>query len=37
LSTGKVDKTKAREAAYNMTKGSSVPFGRYLSKMKLKQ
>ena len=37
MSSGKVDKSKAREAAYNMTKGSSVPFGRYLSKMKLKQ
>lgn len=37
MSSGKADKSKAREAAYNMTKGSSVPFGRYLSKMKLKQ
>ena len=37
LSSGKVDKAKARESAYNTTKGSSVVFGRYLSKMKLKQ
>lgn len=34
---GKADPATAREAAYNMTKGNSVVFGKYLSKMKLKQ
>jgi len=34
---GKSTPDMAREAAYNMTKGSGVVFGKYLSKMKLKQ
>ena len=37
LMGGKADSNAAREAAYNMTKGNSVVFGKYLSKMKLKQ
>ena len=35
--TGGVDMEKARAAAYNMTKGNSVVFGKYLASMKLKQ
>ena len=31
------DRNAARDAAYNMTKGNSAVFGKYLSKMKLKQ
>ena len=31
------DINKAKTAAYNLTKGNSVVFGKYLSKMKLKQ
>ena len=34
---GGVDMEKARTAAYNMTKGNSAVFGKYLSGMKLKQ
>ena len=37
LMAGKADTNTAREAAYNMTKGNGVVFGKYLSQMKLKQ
>ena len=37
LMSGKADNNTAREAAYNMTKGNGVVFGKYLSQMKLRQ